>query len=203
MKKKICVLLLGISILFYALTAVLTIRQQEVLAEKMIRLHVVAQSDSETDQSVKLYVRDRILKLAGGYVDGAETAQEAAERLSPHLDEIEQEAQACLQELSVPNTVTVSLAKEELSTREYDSFTLPAGEYTTLRVVIGSGDGQNWWCVLFPSLCTAATSRQLTEQATAVGLTDAAVSWLTEDSLDVELRFWFLEWLHKWKTRLA
>lgn len=196
-------MLLGISILFYALTAVLTIRQQEVLAEKMIRLHVVAQSDSETDQSVKLYVRDRILQFAGGYVDGAETAQEAAERLSPHLDEIAQEAQACLQELSVPNTVTVSLAKEELSTREYDSFTLPAGEYTTLRVVIGSGDGQNWWCVLFPSLCTAATTRQLTEQATAVGITDAEVSWITEDSLDVELRFWFLEWLHKWKTRFA
>lgn len=202
MRIRACALLLVLSVLFYALTALLTIEQQKSISEKMIRLHVVAQSDSESDQANKLRVRDRVLALSAEYLDGADTAEEAHSRLHDHLGQLELEAERCLEELGAAADVTVSLKREQMYTRVYDSFSLPAGEYSSLRVVIGNGDGANWWCVVFPSLCTAATMEEFEQSAIQAGLTEADIYWLTEDSKEVEIRFQLLEWLQKIKQWL-
>ena len=200
MRIRTCAFLLSMAVLFYALTTVLTFQQQKSISEKMIRLHVVAQSDSETDQSNKLQVRDRVLAKAEAYLIGAETAGEAAQRLKPHLEQLELAAEQCLAELGVPTEVKVTLEREQMNTRLYDSFSLPAGEYTSLRVVIGDGEGQNWWCVVFPSLCAAATIEEFEQSAVQAGLTEADIRWITDESMEVRVRFGLLEWLQKVKN---
>ncbi len=197
MAKRLCPILLSAALMLFALTGVLTIRQQQGIAEKMIRLHVVAASDSETDQSNKLQVRDCVLEYASVYLSDAQNAQQARAALAPHLTELQEAAEACLLSLGVEQSVTVTLGSETLDTRDYDSFTLPAGRYTTLRVTIGAGEGHNWWCVVFPSLCTAATTEALEQDALQAGLTSGDVQWITSDSVDVTLRFKTLEWLQR------
>ena len=189
------VLLLGLALWFW--TGVLTVREQAALSDKLLRLHVVAASDSETDQAIKLQVRDRVLAAAARYTADADTAAEAAAALTMHLGELEEEAETCLAELGAEEAVTVTLAREEFSTREYDTFALPAGQYETLRVVIGAGEGHNWWCVVFPSLCTAATAGEMEQAAVSAGLTQGEVTWITDDDADVRVRFRILELLQK------
>lgn len=197
MRKRICAALLLAAVALYAATCVLTIRQQQDLAEKMIRLHVVAASDSETDQSNKLQVRDCVLRAASELMDGAGTAAEAAATLTPHLTALAQAAESRLEQLGAPADVTVTLGQEALDTREYDTFTLPAGTYTTLRVVIGAGEGHNWWCVVFPTLCTAASADAFGQSALEAGLTEGEVQWITSDTADIRIRFKTLEWLQR------
>jgi stage II sporulation protein R len=202
MRKRTIFILLGLAILFYAGTAVISARQQSALAEKLLRLHVVANSDTETDQSNKLQVRDSVLALASDYLSEAQTAQAAAELLQPHLGQLQAAAEECLQSLGAPAQVVVTLTEEDFNTRVYDSFSLPAGTYQTLRVVIGAGEGHNWWCVVFPSLCTAATAEALEQSAVEAGLSLGELSWITDDSTEVKLQFKTLEWLQKLRAWL-
>ncbi len=197
MKKRAIAPLLLIGLALWFFTGVLTVRAQTALSGKLLRLHVVAVSDSETDQANKLQVRDRVLAAASRYTAGADSAAEAAAALAPHLGELKAEAEACLAALGADEAVTVTLAREEFSTREYDTFALPAGQYETLRVVIGAGEGHNWWCVVFPSLCTAATAGEMEQTAVSAGLTQGEIGWITDDSADVRVRFRLLELLLK------
>ena len=129
--------------------------EQQKLSEKLIRLHVVANSDSAHDQQIKLRVRDAILEKTQQLLRGADDPRGA---LEAHLDEIAQAAQTCLSELGEDAPVRVRLGKELFPTREYETFALPAGVYESLRVTIGEGEGHNWWCVAFPPLCTGAVT---------------------------------------------
>jgi stage II sporulation protein R len=117
--------------------------EQLGLADKLIRLHVVGASDSDADQAYKLEVRDRVIALMRPILDGAEDARDADARLNGSLAAIEALA---------PN-LTVTLETESFPERDYDTFSLPAGDYRTLRVAIGAAEGKNWWCVMFPPLC--------------------------------------------------
>ena len=129
-------------------------KSQMALSEKLVRLHVVANSDSDEDQALKLCVRDTIIEVLGGPLQGITDPKEAQAVIMDNFGAIEC---AALDEISASGYnygVSVSLALEDFPTREYDTFSLPAGEYTALRVVIGDGDGKNWWCVVFPPLCT-------------------------------------------------
>ena len=118
---------------------------QRELSEKLIRLHVVAASDSEYDQELKLKVRDAVLKTADGLLAGAEDAKEAEEMLSGGLPEIEMAADTAVKDNGYDYPVTAALGRESFPTREYETFSLPAGDYTSLRVTIGDGKGKNWW----------------------------------------------------------
>lgn len=195
MKKRWAIPLVLSALALFAWTGTLTIRQQQTLAGQLVRLHVVARSDEREDQENKLRVRDRVLSCAQTYLDGAQDAGAAAAALSGHLGELESAARECLAELGAPEDVTVTLGREALDTRVYDTFSLPAGQYMTLRVVIGAGEGHNWWCVVFPSLCTAATADELEQTALTSGLTEGQLTWITSDDADVRLRFRLLEWL--------
>ena len=148
-KRVVSLILLAASALTVTLCAVLQAQSQR-MADKIIRLHVVANSDTSADQAVKLAVRDAVLREAGRVLNGAEDPKQA---VAAQLPALEAAANAELQRQGSEDLARVSFRRELFPTREYDTFSLPAGVYDSLRVTIGQGEGHNWWCVMFPDLC--------------------------------------------------
>ncbi|MBQ7098260.1 MAG: stage II sporulation protein R [Oscillospiraceae bacterium] len=166
------------------------------LQEALLRLHVVGASDSREDQAVKLRVRDAVLaSLEEGLRDMTDP-QAAYEYVARMLPQVEGAANRALAAAGFSETVEVSLTEEAFPTREYDTFSLPAGVYKALRVVIGEGEGKNWWCVVFPQLCMG-TEEEFVETANAAGLDPELAGTLERD---YELRFWVLEKLGELKN---
>ena len=129
-------------------------QQCESIREKMLRMHVIANSDSEEDQQLKLKVRDAVLLAGEKVFDGSITATEAKEKITPYIDYLEKIALETIKNEGFDYNVKITVEKEYFSTRTYDnSVTLPAGYYTAVKVIIGEGKGQNWWCVMFPPMC--------------------------------------------------
>lgn len=192
-KRTVLLVLAALAAVTATLFAVLQ-QEQAALAEKLIRLHVVANSDSEADQTLKLQVRDAVLAVTEPLV--AEAADPKA-ALAASLPEIQSAAESCLLEHGSSDDVTVTLGREKFPTRVYDTFSLPAGVYTALRVTIGTGEGHNWWCVVFPSICLRAASEDLESAAVAAGFTDQEVKLITEDGGGYVLKFKTLELLQK------
>ncbi len=124
----------------------------------VLRLHVVADSDSESDQQLKLMVRDAVLEKGGELFNGSVTAQTAKSKITPQIAELKETAEEVLQKNGCTNEVEITVQEEFFNTRCYENFTMPAGVYTAVRVNIGSAQGQNWWCVMFPPLCLPAAS---------------------------------------------
>lgn len=182
------------AILIFSADSYLT---QRSLAAKTIRLHVVANSDSDEDQAEKLRVRDAVLRNVAALTADCGDANAARTVLASHLNELQTSAQRCTEK-----TVTVSLGEERFATRYYDTFTLPAGIYPSLRVKIGAAQGHNWWCVVFPSLCTVATANEFSECAAAGGFDDSETELVTGGEEKYVLRFKTLEWLQELKDWL-
>ena len=154
-------------------------RTQQQLSDKVLRLHVLANSDSEADQALKRKVRDSVLEAASAILADCPDRETAEQRLSAAMPEIEDAARARIAAEGRKQTVTAELRPTVFPTREYEDFTLPAGEYLALRVVLGEGEGHNWWCVVFPPLCAETTS-SLSQTAMAAGLTEEEVALITE-----------------------
>lgn len=185
-KRVVSLILLAASALTVTLCAVLQAQSQR-MADKIIRLHVVANSDTNADQAVKLAVRDAVLREAGRVLDGAEDPKQA---VAAQLPALEAAANAELQRQGSEDLARVSFRRELFPTREYDTFSLPAGVYDSLRVTIGQGEGHNWWCVIFPPLCAQAAG--LSEQAVQA-LSDDDVRLVTESDSGYVVRFRLLE----------
>lgn len=162
------------------MSGALALQTQDQLADKVVRLHVLANSDSEEDQALKLRVRDRVLEWATELLEQSADRQEAEALLRGNLLELENLAAEEIAAAGYDYPVTAELTDTTFPTREYDGFTLPAGEYLALRIVIGEGAGQNWWCVVFPPLCTTA-SADVPASALAAGLTQEDVNLITEE----------------------
>ena len=171
------------------------LRDSKALEENLVRLHVVANSDSQEDQNLKLQVRDAIVEQLNGVMEELDSAQEAKEFLAEHLGELEDTANRVLQQAGSHLKAQVSLALEEFPTRVYDTFQLPAGLYEALRVTIG-------WCVVFPTLCVPASSEGFQETAEASGLSSQLAGTLTREEGEYEIRFQFLDWLGQVKNWL-
>ena len=177
------------------LVAACPVSGEESIYRDVIRLHVLAASDSTEDQNDKIAVRDAILSEYGDLFRGFTDRNEAENALTAELrQEIAATAKRCLTERGSEAPVTVTLSEEDYPTRDYGSFSLPAGRYLSLRVVIGEGEGQNWWCVLCPPLCTAAAV-----EGVPLGLSDAEYRLLTDGKASV--RFKTLELLSNWFHR--
>ena len=157
------------------------------LREEILRLHVVAASDSEADQAVKLRVRDAVLGTLRQGLSDVTDMEQAMAYVEEMIPKIENAANLVLAEAGFADTVQVSLTEWEFPEREYDTFSLPAGVYNALRVVIGEGEGQNWWCVVFPELCMGATSEEVREMS---AFSDSLNDTLTGE---YEIRFWLLD----------
>lgn len=165
---------------------------RQLLSEDIIRLHVVANSDSEEDQQLKLQVRDAIIEELQSVMENLPSAEEAKTYIEKHMENLQKLANKVLASAGSEDTAQVTLMKEEFGTRDYDTFSLPAGVYESLRITIGEGEGKNWWCVVFPSLCTDVFA----DTAASAGFEDSLTGALEKDS-GYEVRFFFLDCLGK------
>ena len=128
------------------------------IRKEVLRLHVIANSDSQLDQRAKLHVRDRLLEAGADLFDGSIDAISAEAEITPRIAELEECARKSLREFGLDYPVQVTVGEAYFNTRTYEEagVTLPAGRYRALRVVLGEGRGENWWCVMFPPLCLPA-----------------------------------------------
>ena len=177
------------------------LRTQERLADRMVRLHVLANSDTPEDQALKLRVRDAVLERADSLLEEAQDRQEAEELLRRSLPELEELARGVIRAEGYSYSAAAELRQTEFPTKAYQGFSLPAGRYLALRVVIGRGGGQNWWCVVFPSLCTTAAegpSETVLEETFSL----EELRLITEEEPAYELRFRVVELWEALRQRL-
>lgn len=170
--------------------------KQSSLSSSLVRLHVIAVSDDEYEQALKLRVRDGVLSYISPKLRDVKSAQQAQEIIKSELDGIKAAAESSAEGRSVE----VTLSQEYYPTRNYEKFSLPAGKYQSLRVILGEGEGHNWWCVVFPPLCTTAAT-DLEETAVAAGLDGEDISLITEEDEGYVLKFRAVElWenLRRW-----
>lgn len=167
---------------------------ESALADQILRLHVVANSDSDSDQARKLLVRDAVLAEASRLLEGVGDRKGAEAALSPHLEELAQAGAEALARTGHMEPVTVTLADQWFPTKEYDGFSLPAGQYRALKVTIGEGRGRNWWCVVFPPLCLASVSEESVETAAGGVLSEDQIALITGQDGGYVLKFRLIEW---------
>ena len=158
MKKLTLAIFLSL-ILMLAANIITNAAEVESLEDKFVRIHVIANSDSEDDQALKLKVRDAILETAETFLTDCPDKSAAMELIRDNLPKIQSAAEEEIIRNGYSYSVCCTLAKETFDARIYDDFTLPAGEYDSLCVRIGEADGKNWWCVCYPQLCIGAATK--------------------------------------------
>ncbi len=163
-KRLECTIVL--TLIFVLCYAVISEASQRTLAEDIVRLRVVANSDSVEDQRIKLQVRDAVLREISAWAESADSAPDMLALLEQHRKDIARTVSQTLRQNGRAETFTIRLDQDYYPTRQYDTFSLPAGEYQGLRIFLGNARGHNWWCVLYPSLCLDASGaeEQLTEE---------------------------------------
>ncbi len=171
-------------------------RECENIRTDTLRLHVIANSDSAADQTVKLAVRDAILAQSETLFAGADSKEAAARALADKLDEIARIANRTLAANGFGYNAQVSVAETYFNTREYETFTLPAGSYTALKVELGDASGKNWWCVLYPTLCVPCAS----EEEPLDAYTDAEQDIVT-GTAKYKVKFKIEELFQSWKAQ--
>lgn len=154
------------------------------IREEVLRLHILADSDSEEDQQVKIAVRDKLLSLHLFDTDGVNSRLEAEQAAQENLLNIKAAAQQEVYAQGHTDQVEAEIVRMYFSTRVYDTVTLPAGYYDAVRITIGSGEGHNWWCVLYPQLCIPAASEE--EDTLSDVLTEEEEEIVTEDGYEVK-----------------
>ena len=186
-----------VAALLLLVVGLLPVHGETEIYDKVVRLHVLANSDSEEDQAVKLAVRDAVLNITVPLLQNCDTKEEAVAHLEANRSVLLQAAQDVLHEQGFDDTVTIEMGLEEYPTRTYDSLCFPAGEYISMRISLGKGEGQNWWCCLFPPLCleAATVSEKAAEDAcVSVGFTPTQYKIITESDKPVyRARFKILE----------
>lgn len=174
--------------------------------DSVVRLHVLANSDTEEDQALKLKVRDAVLACSADMLNGCTAREDAIDIINDNIDVLEAAAEKTVKDEGYLYPVRVELGEEEYPTKNYESFCFPSGSYVSLRVLIGDAEGQNWWCVLFPPLClSAATDKSSAEDAfIAVGLTSEQYKVITEtENTAYEVRFKILETFEDAKNSIS
>ena len=175
---------------------------EEEIYDTVVRLHVLANSDSEADQELKLKVRDRVIELVSPTVEECKTQTEAIAAIGGIMDSLEAAAEEVVAEEGYDYDVSILMGEEYYPTRTYESCAFPEGKYVSLRVCIGDAEGQNWWCCLFPPLCLSAASEgddEDNEEAfVSVGLTSDQYKLITEsEQPKYKVRFKILEVIQK------
>ena len=162
----------------------------EGIRGKVLRLHVIAASDSVADQSLKYAVRDNLLSDGESIFRGSETLVQAQEKISEAIPFLKLSAERTLRSLGCDYPVTVTVGRTYFPTREYGEITLPAGYYNAVRVIIGQGKGKNWWCVMFPPMCLPAATQDGVKMEDLLSRREEAI---VKSGEKYELKFWFVE----------
>ncbi|MEJ8552832.1 stage II sporulation protein R [Tepidibacter sp. Z1-5] len=173
--------------------------------EKLIRFHVIANSDSQNDQELKLKVRDKIIAFLSPKLEKSKSIEETKDIITNNIKNIQKIASDEIHENNKEYAVTASLDYSNFPTKKYSNIVLPAGEYKALKVVIGDGKGKNWWCVMFPPLCFIDINHGITNDKTEKNLrkvlTKEEYKMILVDNKDVKLKFKIVEILEKIKNK--
>ncbi len=162
----------------------------EGIRQQVVRVHILAHSDSEADQVLKLKVRDAVIAAGADLLTGEENGEEARAKIAVALPTLQAAAQACVYGEGYTYPVAAELTNMYFTTRTYESGTLPAGYYDAVRFTIGAGAGRNWWCMLYPPLCvSAAANPDSLEQALTPDQTD-----IVQNAPRYRVRFKLVEW---------
>jgi len=201
MYKRILIVFFTIcSVLLFLGT--LPVHGEAEVYDSVVRLHVLANSDSEEDQALKLKVRDALLEKTAPLLSSCSSREEACAALEAHMDELKQIAEEVIRAEGYDYPVTILLGEEEYPEKNYDSICFPSGKYTSLRVCIGNAEGQNWWCCLFPPLClgnSTVSSSDAEDAFISVGLTPNQYKIITQTEKPIyRVRFKILELLQGW-----
>ena len=194
--KKCKVWALGFVLFAGILFLIGLVKDQSYLQKNLIRLHIVANSDSAEDQSVKLFVRDAVTGYLQEQMTDIYNVEEAKTHILSVLPELEQLVNSALRQQGTQDTARVTLMKEAFDTRHYDTFSLPAGIYESLRITIGEGEGKNWWCVVFPSLCLPSATDGFQDTAVSSGF-DEGLSNTLSGERGFRVRFYFMDCVGK------
>ena len=168
------------------------VADKQTLRTEIIRMHVIANSDSIEDQSAKLAVRDAVMKYLKENLKDIGNISVVHQLIGNALDSLEEIANATLMALGSDDSASVSFTQEKVGKRVYDTFSLPAGVYKSLRIQIGTGEGKNWWCVVFPAFCVPTTTETFQSTAVSSGFDRGLVGALSNDGA-YKLRFFLLE----------
>lgn len=190
-----------LSVLFIIVPFGYAQRQSDSIAGKIVRLHVIANSDSEADQLLKLAVRDSILGMTADLTEECNNSTEARAVIGENLSLLEDSAKKVISESGYSYVVSAELSDEYYPTKEYEGMRLPAGVYSSLRIKIGSAQGHNWWCVIFPPVCKS--SAKADEELAEAGFTPNQVRLLTDDEdTHYVIRFRLIEAVSEIKERI-
>ena len=177
------------------------------IADNVFRLHIIANSDTDEDQNLKLIVRDNILNYMKEIASSVSSKEEAVEIITSHLDDFYNIAIDTIRNAGYDYDVSLSVGQFDFPTKEYGDISLPAGIYDALRIEIGEAQGHNWWCVMFPTLCFVdVSSGSLDEGSKGVledNLSDEEFSLISDDSADVKFKFKIVEFFENIKISLA
>ncbi len=180
--KKYGIFALFLCVLF-VIIGLLPVHGESEIYENVLRLHVLANSDSPEDQALKLKVRDAVLSAADGLLSSASSRDEAIRLTKEYLPLLTEAARTSISAAGRNDPVRLELGEEVYPTRNYEACCFPSGKYTSLRIIIGEGKGQNFWCVLFPPMCTSAATKASAEDAfISVGLNVDQYRIVTETS---------------------
>lgn len=163
---------------------------QQELASQIVRLHVIAESDSDEDQAVKLKVRDKVLEVLTPALADAKSIDEAKSIIADNLPALETAAEEELRDDGHDVGAKATLSVENYPLRVYNGFSLPAGDYVSLRVILGEGKGHNWWCVVFPPLCMTAVE----DRDAFASLSEDSRELIVSEDGGYKLKFRIIEW---------
>jgi stage II sporulation protein R len=169
------------------------------IREEVLRLHVIANSDEDYDQELKLKVRDALLQSGESIFSGSEDIISAESKIADKQDILRYTAEETVYNLGFDYDVKIELARSYFPTKTYGELTLPAGYYKAVRVIIGQGKGKNWWCIMFPPLCLPAATDS--ENIIRDFLSEEEMQIVTSDP-KYEVRFWLVEKYYELKNKV-
>lgn len=173
--------------------------QQRAIAEQIIRLHVIANSDTEEDQELKMKVKETVVTYLRGEMQDAISVDEARQAIIEHLPEIEEIAMEKMRSEGYEYTAEATLGETYFPVKEYGDLTFPAGDYEALCVRLGKSEGHNWWCVMYPSLCFVDSAYQVVPESSKEqlkeSLTDEEYNSLLDGGEDIQYSWKLVDWL--------
>ena len=200
MKLKAIDITVFLALIFCIIATVSFENDCKGIRNEVLRLHVIANSDEDYDQELKLKVRDALLVSGEKIFSGSEDILSAESKISDKKDVLHYTAEETIENLGFDYDVKIEVARSYFPTRIYGELTLPAGYYKAVRVIIGEGKGKNWWCIMFPPLCLPAA----TDNKKVIGnfLTEKEMEIVTSDP-KLEVRFWLVEKYYELKNKLS
>lgn len=170
-----------------------TVETANEIRSETLRLHIIANSDSDEDQSLKLKVRDAVLDATGELFAEVSGKTEAVAAAEYSVNDIKAIAEKVISDEGFDYSVQVEVMEMWFETRSYEGFALPAGDYDAVRIIIGNGEGKNWWCVMYPALCVPGAEE-------AIAKYEENSEFITGSG--IEIRFKIIEWLEAIKHLL-